>query len=413
MTNQSHSDCIIVGGGIGGAVLALILGQRKKQVLVVEKDLKAPAPIGRPEILTNPTVNRFIQLGMVDRFLKEAAIALKGLQVFDSKTNRLILELSEQDFLRAQVQPYSTDPAKTRQIILEAAEQFSSVSVKHEFEVKDLIREDGRISGIIGSFQGKSTQLHSNLIIGDDGVHSRIRNGLGIRLKLRDFPFIFLAASGDLFPGQPENIGQVWMDPRNIKDGLFAGIFMPQPMKKNAFVFLMSEKAYEHFSNAPSNQFYEAARRLSPLCREFEKQYRFPDDLHLFKRPFGHSKIYVSEGVALLGDAAHPVTPVGGQGANMSVADAISLAEKIGTNITKNGVDFEGLKQYERERWPANQRSFKFSVRADFIFRFLFLFPFLTSVGFIFLKWMNRNSFMKDRFLKSVSQTFESRPNPK
>ena len=48
-------DFLIVGGGIGGAVLANLLGRRGKRVLVLERS-RTPAPQNRPEILWPATV---------------------------------------------------------------------------------------------------------------------------------------------------------------------------------------------------------------------------------------------------------------------------------------------------------------------------------------------------------------------
>jgi 2-polyprenyl-6-methoxyphenol hydroxylase-like FAD-dependent oxidoreductase len=47
------------------------------------------------------------------------------------------------------------------------------------------------------------------------------------------------------------------------------------------------------------------------------------------RRLWGHAKKYGIAGAMLMGDAAHPVSPAGGQGANMSVADATAMAELL------------------------------------------------------------------------------------
>ena len=409
--NKSDTDCLIVGGGIGGAVLALALAlaQKAKRITIVERELSPPTA-GRPEILASSTVRIFHQLGIGKQLLAEAAIPLKGLQAWYSESRELILEFNEHDFSRAQVQPYSTNPAKTRQLLLEAAEKFPSVVVRRGIDIKQLLFKNQKVVGAEGIFGKESIQFRSQLVVGDDGSHSKIRSSLGITLKPKDFAFVFLAAAGNLLPGQSDQIGQVWLNPKNLKKCLFAGIFMPQPDRRGAFVFLMTQKVYEHYSQAPSSEFYAAAQDLSPLCADMEKEYQFPKHFHIFKRPFGHSKKYVSEGVALIGDAAHPVTPVGGQGANMSIADAVSLAQSIEADLeTKGDVRFESLKSYERERHPANQRSVNFSRYADFVFRLLLLFPFLSPLLVQFVKMINQNENFKTGFLQAVSRTFLSR----
>ncbi len=404
---MEQADCIIVGGGIGGAVLGLALAQKGIQVLILEKELTPPAA-GRPEVLASSTVNIFHRLGVGERFIKESAVPLKGVQAWQSGTKNLILDIHEPDLLRNNFQPYSTNPNVTRKIILELAEKSSHITVKRGVEVTDLIREGGRIVGVRALAVGEKMEFRSRLVVGDDGGHSKVRSSLGIHLKLREFPLIFLAAAGNLLPGQPADRGQVWISPKKIKSGIFGGIFLPQLDGKSAFVFLMAPKIHQRFLNESPEQFYQALTELSPLCFGIEKHFRFPDNFHVFHRPYGHSKTYVADGAVLIGDAAHPVTPAGGQGANMSVADAVSLARIIEADLKKGRVSLGVLKQYEQERRPANQRSVQISARTDLIFRIVGTFQFLMPVLIYILRKMNRDNSLKDRFVKTLSQSFLS-----
>lgn len=69
-----------------------------------------------------------------------------------------------------------------------------------------------------------------------------------------------------------------------------------------------------------------------------------------------HATDYVQEGVALVGDAAHTIHPLAGQGINLGFADVQSLAGVIQRAVTR-GEDFTSLQvlsRYQRERKPAN-----------------------------------------------------------
>ncbi|MNH19036.1 2-octaprenylphenol hydroxylase [compost metagenome] len=69
-----------------------------------------------------------------------------------------------------------------------------------------------------------------------------------------------------------------------------------------------------------------------------------------------HAKRYVDEGLALIGDAAHTIHPLAGQGVNLGFLDAAVLAEVL-VNACERGerlADVKVLSRYERRRMPHN-----------------------------------------------------------
>lgn len=76
-----------------------------------------------------------------------------------------------------------------------------------------------------------------------------------------------------------------------------------------------------------------------------------------------HARQYVMAGLALVGDAAHSVHPLAGQGANLGVADAKCLAAVITDALAANEVigDFRVLRRYERARKGANKTMLHFT----------------------------------------------------
>jgi 2-polyprenyl-6-methoxyphenol hydroxylase-like FAD-dependent oxidoreductase len=91
--------------------------------------------------------------------------------------------------------------------------------------------------------------------------------------------------------------------------------------------------------------------RSDPEVAQIVGTRRFPEDLTRIRLTWGHAKSYGGEGVILIGDAAHPVTPAGGQGANAAIADARALADIA----LRDESDL--VAAFERRRRPANERS--------------------------------------------------------
>jgi 2-polyprenyl-6-methoxyphenol hydroxylase-like FAD-dependent oxidoreductase len=95
------------------------------------------------------------------------------------------------------------------------------------------------------------------------------------------------------------------------------------------------------------HEFLETDSRLADIVGSR----RFPDDLIRVRLAWGHAERYGTEGAILMGDAAHAVTPAGGQGANMAIADARVLAD-----VVRSG-EMQVVPQYEGRRRAANERS--------------------------------------------------------
>ena len=402
-----EAECVIVGGGIGGAVLALALGRQGHRVILLEREPQPSAAV-RPEVLAKSTIEVFQRLGAGERILREAAIPLQGLELRRSGRGRL-LGFSQDDFRRVGAQPYSTDPARTRQILLEHAER--CVEILRGVEVRELLREGTRVAGVRGLRGQESVEVRAALVIGDDGGRSRIREGLGIPLAVEEFPMDFLAAAGPA--ALPDAIGQAWLNPAGVRSGLFGGIFLPLPGQRVAMVFLLSPASYERFKQSAPSAFYDAAARLAPPCADLVRRHPFPDGFARIRRPFGHAPRYVADGAALLGDAAHPVTPAGGQGANMSVADAAALAEVAHEALAQRDCSAHRLTGYETIRRSANRRSLQFSVRTAATLQLLGALPWTAPLLLWLLSRVERSPATKARFIQAVSQAFRSTaPSP-
>lgn len=401
------AECVVVGGGIGGAVLALALGRAGRRVLILERDI-VPPTIARPEILAGATMDVFERLGVGEPINREAAIPLEGLELFEAGGRTRLFTVTHDMLQRAGARPHSTDPSATRRIVLDAAGRTGSVRIQRGVEIEGFVREGSRVVGVRGRATQGPVTYQAPLIVGDDGTHSRIRAAMEISITLQEFPFDFLGAVVPRLPGQPARTGQAWLNFDGIRQGLFAGLFLPIPQERTAMVFILTPQAAERVRAASPEIFYTHAARLSPLCEDRKQLPAFPGGFGYFRRPFGLASRYVGDGVALLGDAAHPVTPAGGQGANSSVADAAILTEVALEALRDKDCSAVRLARYEALRRPANERSLQFSRRPRQVFRTLQTAPWLTPLLRWFLRYVDQQEALKMTFLTSVSNAFTS-----
>ena len=124
-----------------------------------------------------------------------------------------------------------------------------------------------------------------------------------------------------------------------------------------------------------------------------------------FHLAWGRKPCFGIAGALLLGDAAHPVTPAGGQGANSSVADAVAIAEAALEQPTQL------LEAYARRRRAAVQRSLSLSRTASRVFS---LPRPLLSLGMTILpwaaRWLNRKPERFGEFVRMSANAFRDRP---
>jgi 2-polyprenyl-6-methoxyphenol hydroxylase-like FAD-dependent oxidoreductase len=211
---------------------------------------------------------------------------------------------------------------------------------------------------------GAAFEARGRLVVGDDGVRSILRGGIGSRIKLRLFPLEFVVF--DL--PRPETLAEDevrgWFDPRAMRGGMVGGFIAPFPGDRVAGLLLMPIATWEQQFVGDPVLFWQSLERLTPLAGIMREHLEFPRDFSRLRRPYGHASTYVADGAALIGDAAHPMSPVGGQGANAAVWDAIALAEVANAGLHAGDLSLARLQAYEAQRRPANTRSLWYTRRA-------------------------------------------------
>ena len=356
-------DVVIVGAGIGGAVLALGLGRRGWRVALLEREA-APPRIARPEILWGPTLRALEPCGVAAALRDTASVRLEAIELGGATP---WLRITAADFAAAGVEACSTNPSLTRALLVEAALATGHVEVQRGVAVEGLLR-DGRVTGVHGRRGEARVELEAPLVVGDDGGHSVVRAQLGLPIVLDDFPFDFVTARIARWPLPPRRV-RGWLRPASFGAGLPAAVCIPWPADEGALLMPLPAARAQRLFEHPPEEFWASLSQVTPAAGALRAQLEFPRDFRRVARPFGHVASYVADGAALLGDAAHPMTPAGGQGANAAVWDALALAEVADGALRAGDVSRERLLSYERLRRPANERSVGFSRLARRIVR--------------------------------------------
>jgi 2-polyprenyl-6-methoxyphenol hydroxylase-like FAD-dependent oxidoreductase len=253
---------------------------------------------------------------------------------------------------RAGVQPTSTDPARTRGQLL----RHGSFDVKLGVEASGVLRDGDRIVGVRAreTATGREFDVVARYTVGDDGAHSRVREACGIPLALRPFPVDFHCFGIDAWPAAlPPAVARVWVNDLRRASRIGGLFVVPFPDGRGAGLVPLRPSALEDLDALHAD--WRAFSADDPAIAQVTAGRQLPEDFVRVTRQWGHAPRYGCNGAFLLGDAIHPVSPAGGQGANMSVADASALADILLSNHP------DPLRAYERRRRPANERSMRFT----------------------------------------------------
>jgi 2-octaprenylphenol hydroxylase len=210
------------------------------------------------------------------------------------------------------------------------------------------------------TFNTRVDSLKADLVIGADGARSFVRDKVGIRTQ--DFPYGQTAFVTHLQPEQPHGRaalqrftqdGPLGMLPLN--DGRISVVWSIHDVLAERVQAANDEDLGEILSAASDyalgNLEVAGPRGGFPLCAR-------------------HATQYVMPGVALIGDAAHAVHPLAGQGANLGLQDAAKLADVINTALgdAEHPGDKPVLRRYERARKGENATMLHFMTGLNKLF---------------------------------------------
>jgi len=195
--------------------------------------------------------------------------------------------------------------------------------------------------------QAGKRKIRARLVVGADGAQSRVRELAGVFAARASYGQIALVAM--VSTARPHQ-RTAWQ--RFLGDGTLA--FLPLADGQSSIVWSLPTARAEKLLVAPPPDFeseleedFDAALGATRLTSE---RLKFP----LWRLSADH---YVTERVALVGDAAHVVHPLAGQGANLGLLDAAALADVLADGIA-GGEDpgaLRILRRYERWRRSENE----------------------------------------------------------
>ena len=339
-------DVLIVGGGMVGATIACALGGSELSVGVIE--LRMPEPFDhdqahdmRVSAISLASENILRNVGAWSGLQNKRLCPYRRLKTWEVDADRAATEFNCSDIGEDHL-GHIVENRVIQLGLLEQLQQCENVDLICPADIATIDYAAG--ASIITLADGQ--QLFGRLLIGADGAQSKVRSQVGIGVHSWDYEQHALVASvttelpqQDITWQQFTPTGPLAFLPLSGHQGSLVWYNTPAEARK---LLAMSDDA---FLAAVASQFPDCLGGITGLLGRAA----FP-----LRRQ--HAQEYVKEGVALVGDAAHTIHPLAGQGVNIGLLDAAALAEvlldavRAGEDITAKQV----LGRYEAQRRNQN-----------------------------------------------------------
>lgn len=342
---RAAPDVVVVGAGVVGAATALGLAQAGLRVAVVEArvseawDAQAPRDL-RVFAIAPASIGLFRRLGVWDAISSRRAQPYREMRVWDAGAAG---ELHFRAFeAGAEALGRIIEQAAIQDALWRALRAHERIALHAPASIVGIEREPAAVVLELDNGQ----RLQAALAIAADGAESPLRRFAGIDVDAR--PYGQRGVVAYVETGSP-HADTAWQ--RFLPSGPLA--LLPCADGLGSIVWTLPETGAERLLHADDAVFDEELTRAFEArlgaMRVVSKRAAFPLRMQLARR-------YVADRVVLVGDAAHVVHPLAGQGVNLGLQDAHELIEALARarDAGRDLGDTPTLRRYERSRRSEN-----------------------------------------------------------
>ena len=345
--HSGKSDICIVGGGPAGLCLALLLLKSGVRVTLLEKSGSLDNRDYRGEILQPGGLELLDRLGVLEPARARGGYEHERFRVVDR--GRVLLDA---DYRRLPA-PYNLLLSLPQPHLLGA---LLDACLGHEgfvhlpgTRVTALLREDSRIAGVRADGPGGGYEIEAHCVVGADGRYSKVRRLAGIesaRVEAFDQDVLWFKVPF----GRPDG-------PRAVQVYRSAGspVLMyhcyPGLMQ---FGWTLPHGGYRAVADRGIGYILdEITKAVPPYAEAIRGHVNALSDLTLLDVFSGQAETWTADGLVLIGDSAHTHGPIGAQGINLAVQDAVLLHPVLLDSLRARDAGAQLLSRFERERRPA------------------------------------------------------------
>ena len=354
--SREEFDIVIAGGGIVGSTLACALGVDSsiggRRIALLEANKKLPSFSGDsfdPRVVALSTESKKIldNIDIWPRVINQRACPYYRMHVWDAEgTGEMHFDC---DDLHEDSLGHIVENSVLLKSLREKIEQLNAIEFYGDLAVESVQLNSGA-NDLTKVVLADGTELTTCLLIAADGSNSTLRTLLNMSVREWDYDQQAIITTVKTEKGHNFTAWQ-----RFTQDGPLAFLPLTDDGSDSycSIVWSADTALAQELMQLETPQF------CARLGRDFE--YRLgrvldADRRYAIKLVQRHAKSYIQPGVALVGDAAHTVHPLAGQGVNLGLYDVQVLAEEIIRACVRDVplADFSILRRYERRRKTHN-----------------------------------------------------------
>lgn len=347
-------DVLVCGGGLVGLAMALALAPSRLRVALLDPQpvpalphsgFDAPHFDSRVSALTPASRVMLEELGVWSALEAMRVCPYTDMQVWDADgTGSIHFAAAE---LHQPCLGYIVENGLVAAAMVEAARASGAVEIVQD-SLDSFMMQAGQQRVTLAS----GARISCKLLLGADGGNSRVRTLAGIATREWDTGHRALVTTVQTAQTHRYTAWQRFMQTGPVA---FLPLYLPGAASQHysSIVWSCVPELSDELLALDDTQF---ARRLESALERRLGTIESVAPRHAFPLWQKHAGAYVREGLALIGDAAHTIHPLAGQGVNLGLADVKCLATVL-TRAARRGEDVASeqvLSRYQRERKAAN-----------------------------------------------------------